>query len=121
MKIIEFRVVIDLGDKIGTDIDIGLTDEEYEQLLSVKNLTEDEQYIKLENILEKVREATIDREVKYIKEDPSLIENYIHDDEDLEQLQEQGYRNFVDCLDDAALTDLIESNASFDVKIPEVD
>lgn len=121
MKMVEFRVVIDLGDKIGTDIDIELTDEEYEKLFSVKNLPEDEQYIKLEDILDRVREATIDREVRYIKEDPSLIENYIHDDEDLEQLQEQGYRNFVDCLDDAALTDLVESNASFDVKIPEID
>lgn len=121
MKIIEFRVVIGLGDKIGTDIDIELTDEEYERLLSVKNLSEGEQYIKLENILDKVRDATIDREVNYIREEPSLIENYIYDDEDLEQLQEQGYRNFVDCLDDEALTDLVGSNASFDVKIPEID
>lgn len=121
MKTVEFRVVIDLGGKIGTDIDIELTDEEYERLLSIKNLSEVEQYINLEDILDKVREATIDREVKYIKEDHSLIENYIHDDEDLEQLQEQGYRNFVECLDDVALIDLVESNASFDVKIPKLD
>ena len=120
MKTVKFRVVIDLGDKIGTDINVELTNEEYNRILSVKDKPETEQYAELEDILDRVCDETIEREVKYIREDPSLIENYIHDEEDLAQLQEQGYKNFVECLDDAAILNIICDNASFTAKVPEL-
>ena len=119
MKTVTFPCGSDLSDGMGWEWSFDLTDEEYELLKSkrdeVFHLYEDPD---LEDINNKVLEEVIQNEIDNVRSDPSFIEFYVHDDTELEMMQEQGYRNFVDCCDDNALRSIIEENCSFYVNMP---
>ena len=119
MKNVTFPCGSTLSDGMGWECSFDLTDEEYELLKSKKDevfhLSEDPELEEIEN---KVLEEVIQNEIDNVRSDPSFIEFYVHDDTELEMMQEQGYRNFVDCCDDNALRSIIEENCSFYVNMP---
>ena len=119
MKTVAFPCGSNLCDGMGWELDIEITDEEYELLKSKKDtvwrLSEDSD---LDGINDKVYEEIIKNEIDNIRSDPSFIEFYVHDEAELEMMQEQGYKNFVDCCDDNALRSIIEENCSFYVNMP---
>ena len=119
MKNVTFPCGSTLSDGMGWEWSFDLTDEEYELLKSKKDevfhLYEDPN---LEDINNKVLEEVIQNEIQNVRSDPSFIEFYVHDETELEMIQEQGYKNFVDCCDDNALRSIIEENCSFYVNMP---